>query len=170
MVFKWLPGAVTLLIENVTPSITARGPSGTSLANAITLHPYMVSSWDHYKLPSTSTSTKQVACCVSGTHHLQPRGFRHFRLPAIEKQKHASDVWFLLEKTAISATVDWSLTSPFRQPFSRFKSGNFCKTLSGWWFQPIWKICSSKLDHFPKDRGEHKLIFELPPGSFFGIN
>ena len=33
-----------------------------------------------------------------------------------------------------------------------------------WWFQPIWKI-SIKMDHFPKDRGDNKKIFELPPPS-----
>ena len=35
--------------------------------------------------------------------------------------------------------------------------------LSSWWFQPLWKICSSKLDHFPKDRGENKKYVKPPP-------
>ena len=29
-------------------------------------------------------------------------------------------------------------------------------TMTSWWFQPIWKICSSKWDHFPRVRGENK--------------
>ena len=28
--------------------------------------------------------------------------------------------------------------------------------MTSWWFQPTWKICSSKWDQFPRDRGEHK--------------
>ena len=30
-----------------------------------------------------------------------------------------------------------------------------CKSKSSWWFQPIWQICSSKLDDFPRDRDEN---------------
>ena len=41
------------------------------------------------------------------------------------------------------------------------------KTSSGWWFQPIWKICSSKWVHLPPTRCEHKKMFELPPPSDF---
>ena len=32
------------------------------------------------------------------------------------------------------------------------------RRLTSWWFQPIWKT-SVKLDHFPKDRGEQKSIW-----------
>ena len=34
--------------------------------------------------------------------------------------------------------------------------------ISGWWFQPIGKIFV-KLDHFPRDRGEHKQYLKPPP-------
>ena len=34
--------------------------------------------------------------------------------------------------------------------------------ISSWWFQPIWRILV-KLDHFPKVRGKHKNMFQLPP-------
>ena len=37
-------------------------------------------------------------------------------------------------------------------------------TLTGWWFQPIWKIWSSKWESSPS-KGEHKKTFELPPPS-----
>ena len=35
------------------------------------------------------------------------------------------------------------------------------KSISGWWFQPTWKILV-KLDHFPKFRGEHKKYLKPP--------
>ena len=36
---------------------------------------------------------------------------------------------------------------------------------SSWWFQHLLKNMLVKLDHFPKDGGESKKIFELPPPS-----
>ena len=35
--------------------------------------------------------------------------------------------------------------------------------LAGWWFQPIWKICSSKWVHLPHFSGWKSRLFELPP-------
>ena len=41
------------------------------------------------------------------------------------------------------------------------------KHLSGWWFQPISKMCSSKWESFPQTFGvKMKKIFELPPTSY----
>ena len=38
--------------------------------------------------------------------------------------------------------------------------------LTGWWIQPIWKICSSKWVHLPQVSGwKFQQIFELPPPS-----
>ena len=40
------------------------------------------------------------------------------------------------------------------------------QSVSSWWFQPIWNICSSKLDHFPNFRGENwKKSLKPPPSS-----
>ena len=37
------------------------------------------------------------------------------------------------------------------------------KKLMSWWLnQPIWKICASKWDHFPKFRGENKKYLKPP--------
>ena len=38
--------------------------------------------------------------------------------------------------------------------------------MSTWWFQPIWKILV-KLDHFPRDRGENKKLFETTSQMLF---
>ena len=41
------------------------------------------------------------------------------------------------------------------------------KMISSWWFQPIWKICSSKWVHLPQIVGvKTKKYFELPPPRF----
>ena len=37
------------------------------------------------------------------------------------------------------------------------------KYISGWWFQPNWKICSSNWVHLPQFSGWKWKIFELPP-------
>ena len=47
---------------------------------------------------------------------------------------------------------------------SDFASSTVFIICYGWWFQPIWKICSSNWI-IPPGRGEHKKIFELPPPS-----
>ena len=39
------------------------------------------------------------------------------------------------------------------------------KTVSSWWFQPIWKICSSKWESSPS-RGENKKYLKPPPRFF----
>ena len=45
-----------------------------------------------------------------------------------------------------------------------FENANRIPNLPSWWLnQPIPKNISVKLDHLPKDRGENKKIFELPP-------
>ena len=44
----------------------------------------------------------------------------------------------------------------------RLKFGS--QNISSWRFQPSWKTLV-KLDHFPKDRGEHKKSLKLPPRS-----
>ena len=43
-------------------------------------------------------------------------------------------------------------------------------TPSGWWFQPIWKICSSKWVHLPQFSGWKYKIFELPPPSLLHLS
>ena len=42
------------------------------------------------------------------------------------------------------------------------------KYVASWWLnQPLWNICSSKLDHFPNFRGENKKSLKPPPRSPF---
>ena len=40
-------------------------------------------------------------------------------------------------------------------------------TFSGWWFQPISKICSSKWESSPIFRGENKKCLKPPPSFFW---
>ena len=58
---------------------------------------------------------------------------------------------------------------PFHHPHSYIMEKNThskLKPYSGWRLnQPTWKNMLVKLDYFPRDRGEHKKIFELPPPS-----
>ena len=44
------------------------------------------------------------------------------------------------------------------------KKNKVAEESSGWWFQPTWKICSSKWESSPT-RDENSKIFELPPPS-----
>ena len=153
MVFKWLPGAVTLLIENVTPSITARAHLVPVLQMPL---PYILT----WCFLGTTTSCPQPAP-VPNKLRVVFRGHiirSHVVFDISDflpwKHKNMLQMWFLLEKSCHFGGSRLITHSPFRQPFSRFKSGNFCKTLSAWWLnQPIWKICSSIFSSFSQGSG-----------------
>ena len=49
----------------------------------------------------------------------------------------------------------WIISSTVKVKIPKNVS-NHLANLSGWWFQPLWKICSSKWVHLPQNRGENK--------------
>ena len=51
--------------------------------------------------------------------------------------------------------------------FPKKKVWNLKRSIPRWWCQPIWKI-SVKLDHFPRVRGENKIIITLPEVDMLG--
>ena len=65
-------------------------------------------------------------------------------------------------------------TGDLRDEICHIKHAIYHQPTSSWWFEPIWKILSVKLDPFPRDRSEKKNLWNLdldlnssPESSFY---
>ena len=92
-------------------------------------------------------------------------GYHHLR-----KHPYVHHLWHFhrREGQALPTTAELPHWACECEQTSRFVPDSSAQQKSGWWLnQPIWKICLSKWDHFPRVRDENKKVFETT-GNFFG--
>ena len=85
-------------------------------------------------------------------------GYHHLR-----KHPYVHHLWHFhrREGQALPTTAELPHWACECEQTSRFVPDSSAQQKSGWWLnQPIWKICLSKWDHFPRVRDENKKVFE----------
>ena len=102
---------------------------------------------------------------VSVRHHLRNQS----KLPRYCTPLHPQQNHVFLSLPCFTEHTNQNKPSKPSQPKvnTQFEGLDIRLSFSAWWFQPIWKICSSNWIISP-GRGENKTYLKPPPSWFFG--